>query len=218
MNKNFYMTVDVETVTTNRLIYDLGLAIHDKMGNIIEKHSFVCYDIYTLYKNKIDTERVQYGYVRNLAEYEKRLANGEAKMVKFSTILKVMDKLIKKYNVKSICAYNGKFDKSAIENTAEFLFGAPVSVDFGIDWYDTWVMARNVLCSQSMYNVFCDTYDFKTKHKTPRNQTKAEVVYAYINGEPLYKENHIGLDDVEIEVEIFAKCLRQHKSMGAYKF
>lgn len=218
MKKNYYITLDVETVTTNRLIYDIGLAVHDKHGNIVERFSFVCYEIYTLFKNRIPEEREQYGYVRNLNEYERRLRNGETKMVKFSTILKVLAETIAKYDVKSICAYNGKFDKSAIERTADFLYGSLVNIGYGIEWYDTWEMAKNTLCKQKMYNTFCDTYGFKTKHKTPRNQTKAEVVYAYINGEPAYTENHIGIDDVEIEIEIFAKCLRQHKPMGNYRF
>lgn len=52
-----------------------------------------------------------------------------------------------------------------------------------------------------------------TKHKTPRPQVKAEVIYKYISGNYDFVESHTGLEDVLIEKEILAYCFRKHKPM-----
>lgn len=52
-----------------------------------------------------------------------------------------------------------------------------------------------------------------TRHKRPRPQEKAEVIYRYLTGNIDFIESHTGLEDVMIEKEIFAHCNRQHKKM-----
>jgi hypothetical protein len=52
-----------------------------------------------------------------------------------------------------------------------------------------------------------------TKHQTPRVQVKAEVLYRFISGNNEFIESHTGLEDVLIEKEIFAYCVKQHKAM-----
>jgi hypothetical protein len=52
-----------------------------------------------------------------------------------------------------------------------------------------------------------------TKHKTPRPQVKAEVLYKYITGDLDFTESHTGLEDVLIEKEILAYCFSKHQKM-----
>ena len=52
-----------------------------------------------------------------------------------------------------------------------------------------------------------------TGHATPRPQLKAEVLYRYISGNNEFIESHTGLEDVLIEKEIFAYCVKQKKAM-----
>jgi hypothetical protein len=52
-----------------------------------------------------------------------------------------------------------------------------------------------------------------TKHKTPRPQVKAEVLYKYITGDNDFIESHTALEDVLIEKEILAYCFNKHQKM-----
>ncbi len=74
-------------------------------------------------------------------------------------------------------------------------------------------MAADTICKQKSYRRFCEENGYMTKHKAPRPQMKAEVIYRYISGNNDFVESHTGLEDVMIEKEIFAKCWRQHKAM-----
>jgi hypothetical protein len=55
---------------------------------------------------------------------------------------------------------------------------------------------------------------------TKNNQVRktAEILYRYISGLTQFDEMHMGLDDVMIEKDIFAKCWAQHKPMRTLCF
>lgn len=44
--------------------------------------------------------------------------------------------------------------------------------------------------------------------------TNAECCYRYITNNPFFKEEHKGIDDVEIETKILMACKRQHKRVN----
>jgi len=44
--------------------------------------------------------------------------------------------------------------------------------------------------------------------------TSAECAYRYIKNKCDFIESHTGLEDVKIEIEIFAKCISLHKKMA----
>ena len=52
-----------------------------------------------------------------------------------------------------------------------------------------------------------------TNHKTPRPRTTAEILYRYLSGNNDFVEEHTGLEDVLIEIEIFVQATRQKKKM-----
>ena len=52
-----------------------------------------------------------------------------------------------------------------------------------------------------------------TKHKIPRPRVTAEVLYRYITKDVDFIESHTGIEDVMIEKEIFAYCIKQKKKM-----
>ena len=55
----------------------------------------------------------------------------------------------------------------------------------------------------------------KAPKMTKSNQVRltAEILYRYITGNEKFKEEHTGLEDVLIEVEIFKYCRAKHKKM-----
>ena len=79
-------------------------------------------------------------------------------------------------------------------------------------------MAHDTICKTKGYRSWCEEHGFMTKHKTPRPQEKAETIYRYLIGDETFEESHTGLEDVMIEKEIFAHCMRQHKSMRKLAF
>ena len=44
-------------------------------------------------------------------------------------------------------------------------------------------------------------------------KTSAEIAHRYLTGNVNFEEAHTGLEDVEIETQIMAKCFAQHKAM-----
>ena len=74
-------------------------------------------------------------------------------------------------------------------------------------------MARDVLLKMPTYIDFCFENGFVTKHATPQPQLSAEVIYRYITKDIGFVEEHKGIEDVEIEIEIFKYLMRQHKPM-----
>jgi hypothetical protein len=70
--KTYYMTIDTETTNTggnnfkDPLAYDLGLAVHDRYGNVYATKSLVIYDIYALEKELMQSAY----YADKLPKYE----------------------------------------------------------------------------------------------------------------------------------------------------
>ena len=74
-------------------------------------------------------------------------------------------------------------------------------------------MARQTIGKQKSYRNFCLNNNYMTKHSVPQVRLTAEILYRYISGNYDFVESHTGLEDVMIETQIMAHCLRQHKKM-----
>ena len=64
------------------------------------------------------------------------------------------------------------------------------------------------------YRKFCEENGFMTKHAKPRPRYTAEIIYRFITKDVDFQEAHTGLRDVEIETEILAYLVKQHKKMN----
>ena len=72
-------------------------------------------------------------------------------------------------------------------------------------------MACQTLMKRATYIKFAE----KNGLVSPNNNlmTSAEACYKYITKNIDFKEEHTGLEDVRIEVQILKECYRQHKKM-----
>ena len=200
------LIIDVETAGSieKPLIYDLGFAIYNK-GKLVEKNSFLINEIF----NDSKLMNTAY-YSEKVPTYRKELLEGKHKLVSFKESLQVMARLIKKYNVKTLSAYNLAFDLRALENTSKVLLDR--TLDFtGYEKICIYGFACQVIFTQKTYQKVAVREGWISEAGNLR--TTAEFAYRYLTGKYAFIEEHKGLADVEIEAEILHLCQRQKKKI-----
>ena len=83
--KHYYLTIDTETANTieDPMMYDLGGAVHDRKGNVMETFSFIIYDVFCADRALFDT--AYYAVKRPM--YEEQIAAGQRKIVSIFTLM-----------------------------------------------------------------------------------------------------------------------------------
>lgn len=206
--KAYKMVLDVETAGNigRPMVYDLGFAVCDKKGNILVKYSFAIKEIFDN-KKLMDTAY----YACKVPGYIERIEKGEMLKVSFLEAREVFLKAMEVYRIDTICAYNLMFDMRALKATSEKIFGKGkrfLTNDYkDVDLLCIWSFACEVLYSRPSYLTFIDKYDFYTEKGNPL--TSAEIGYRYLTKDPSFVEEHRGIEDVEIECQILAKCIAQ---------
>ena len=211
MNKHLYLVVDIETANTleDALAYDVGLAIADRDGNIYEKHSFICSEIFN------DTTLMTSAYyAKKIPEYLANIKQGERKVVPLYEIRKKVFDLYETYHYKAVLAYNAYFDNRGLNITQRYLTKSKYRwfFPYGVPVHCIWHMACQVICSQKKYHNFCVANGFVSEKGNI--STSAETVYRFLTNNLDFKEEHKGLEDVLIETAIFAKCIAKKKKMS----
>lgn len=194
------LVLDTETINLEKqFVYDLGYTIADADGNVVARKSYV---ISQVFNNK---ELFATGYYSNkMPLYLERLANGYSKKVGWGHAMRYLANDIKKYGITEIYAYNSKFDTKAIA----FMCGwfnvvSPLGDKEILDIMDFIKPITNT----KEYKDFCKENGYMTKHKYPRPQMKAETLYRYLTDNVDYEEEHTGLEDSLIELEILLTAL-----------
>ena len=209
--KSYYLTIDTETANglDDPMMYDLGGAIHDKRGHVYETFSFVIYDIFCADRALFNTAY----YAEKRPMYERQIAAGQRKIVSIYTARKHVADLCKKYNVKAIIAHNARFDYRSTNYTLRYVTksASRYFLPYGVPMWDTLKMAQDTICKQPTYKRWCERNGYCLKNGKPR--ATAEILYQYITQDEGFVEDHMGLEDVLIEKEIFAKFMAQHKPM-----
>lgn len=216
---NYRIVLDTETAPIDRtvkdvspenmLAYDYGWAVVDKNGNVYKTRSFVNADIFLGEKERMQSSY----YAKKIPKYWEDIKSGNRILTSYYKIKKAFYEDIKEFEVKEVYAHNMRFDYGATKNTNEWITKYKYFFPYGIEICDTMKMARQVIATKPTYIRFCQENGYLTRHKTPRPQLKAEVLYKYISGDNSFVESHMGLEDVMIEKEIMAYCFRQHKKM-----
>lgn len=212
MNKaKKYLVIDVETANTFSapLVYDIGYAIVDKKGNIYFKESFVIYDIFKLERNMMNSCY----YCDKIPEYLKRLEQKQTKMTSFLSARDKINKVMKDFNVTTVCAYNCYFDLLALNTTLRYLTKSYKRWFFpdGTEYNCIWNMACQVIYKQKKFAKWA--LDNNCISKAGNLQTSAEIGIRYLNNDIDFVEQHMGLDDVLIECALMTMCYRKHKKM-----
>lgn len=208
--KDNYHLFDTETCGGfgKPLAYDISGAIVDNTADV--KATYKCI-IKEIYEGKPTLMKSAY-YAEKLPLYAEFILNGQREVVPFDEARKRINALCEEYNVKANIAHNMKFDYCSTKATAMEING---NEDFlpNVPLWDTLAMARSVIQPMKSYKKFCEENGYMTKHKIPKPRLTAEIIYRFISGNNDFVESHTAFEDVEIEKEIFAYCIRKHKKM-----
>jgi len=197
------LVLDTETIgVCDPTVYDLGYLIHDIAdGKTLVERDYITKEVYG------QTERMKTAYYANkLPIYEKRLADGYCKLVRWADALRILQRDINKYKPDGIYAYNSRFDNRSIAKTCVELKVNKNPTADGI--LDIWRGLTDPRITKSPeYIEFCRRNGFMTKHKKPRPQQKAETVFRFLTGQTDFIEEHTALEDSKIELSILVKAL-----------
>jgi DNA polymerase III epsilon subunit-like protein len=223
MNERIYgILLDTETANTIVeddgkldmmfvLPYDFGFAVIDNEGNTYEKHSYINKDIFI---DEFDMMKSAY-YANKIPDYICDLAEGRRELKTTAEIRRIFLNVVKAYRCEFVVAHNARFDYRACNNIMRWVTKSKYRYFFpkDVEIWDTLKMSQDVLAHDENYINFCFENGFVTKHKTPRPQLTAEVIYRFITNNLDFVEEHKGLEDVEIEIEIFKYLVKQNIEM-----
>ncbi len=222
--RHYILMLDTETANTiptetgldmsNVLVYDIGWAVIDKSGNVYECASFVNRDVFVYERDLMQSAY----YASKIPMYIEDLRQGYRTMADLREIRAAMLDTMERYNIKTVCAHNARFDLNACNGTQRYCTKSKWRYWFpyGTEIWDTLKMSQDVIVPMPTYRAFCEENGYKTKNGQYRKT--AEILYQFISGNHDFTEEHTGLADVMIEKEILAYCFRQKKPMRKLLF
>lgn len=209
--KEWYLVIDTETCNTieQPLPYDIGYAICDRYGNIVVERSFMVAEIFIDHK---DLMKSAY-FAEKIPQYWEDLKNGKRELKSIFNIRKQIHADMKNYKVKKVGAYNMGFDKRSLNNDIRYCSKSFFRwfFPFGTEYFCIWNMACQVLLNSTSYVKFALQNGLVSDKDNIL--TNAECCYQFLTKNLDFKEEHTGLEDVRIEVDILAKCYATHKKM-----
>lgn len=128
--------------------------------------------------------------------------------VSINKFVEIMNKLIDKYDIKYLIAYNATFDYKAVNNLY-FLSNATENKFKDLNIIDTKILFCGLLKYSEKWRKKYIKWCKKHNKITPKGyaSTKAEHVYQFLFSLLSFIEKHLGLDDVDIELRIYKKIM-----------
>lgn len=196
------LMLDTETIgLEKRFIYDIGYIVMQREENgqysALEKGRFI---IKNVYENK-ELFATAYYYDKK-PRYTNALRGRSVQKHKVGHAMQRLKNLILRYNIKFFTAYNSSFDKGAFKFTCDFYkLQNPLK-------------KIRMLDIQGLASIIHELDDYKkvaieNDWTTPKGyiRTNAECTYRYISSDYKFIEDHTGLKDCEIEMEIMNYAL-----------
>ena len=194
------LILDTETISLDKpFVYDLGYTIADADGNIVAKKSYVITQIW----NNKELFATSY-YAAKKPLYISRLKSKYSKKVSWGNAMRYLANDIKKYGVSEVFAYNSKFDSRALNFMCAWY--KVVNGLGGTEIKDIMKYIAPITDTED-YKNFCESNGYMTAHKIPQCQKKAETLYRYLTNNVEFEEEHTGLEDSLIELEILMVAL-----------
>ncbi len=195
------MVLDFESIGLEKqFAYDLGYVIADKdSGEIIKRKSYVISQVW----NNKPLMATSY-YASKTPLYEERLKSGYSKKASWGNVCRWLANDLRKYNITEIYAYNSRFDSGVFNFMCNWF---KVENPLGCLEIKDIMGYIKPITDTDEYKDFCVSNGYMTKHKTPRPQKKAETLYRFMTNNIEFVEEHTGLEDSLIELEILRMAL-----------
>ncbi len=199
-----YMMIDTETTNSldDPLAYDVGFEVFDRDGKTIETASLTNKDLF------LDKDFMASAYyAEKIPSYWKEIWAKERELLTWREIKWRVFDACKRNDCQIVAAHNAMFDNRALNLTQRYITTSQhrYFLPYGVTWWDTLKMAREVFGNDETYARFCEYFGYTTTRGKPR--FTAEIVYKFISGDIDFEERHTGLEDVKIEKDIFLYCL-----------
>jgi len=209
--KEFLLVLDTETCNSvnEPLPYDIGWAVCDRQGNIYVRRSYVVEEIFCDMKDVMASAY----YAKKIPMYWEDIKSGKRYLRGFWHIRKQLIADMKLFGIKKVGAYNMAFDKKALNNLIRYVSKSWKRwfFPFGTEYFCIWNMACNMLLNTKTYINFALKNGFVSEKDNIL--TSAENCHRFLTNNIDFIESHTGLEDVEIEIAIMARCYRTHKKL-----
>lgn len=207
MARKKFIVLDVEGLS-NRRPYNIGYVVADKDGAIYEKVSVALPSVLWENLKGLSCLTAMEMTHKNIKEILSDFDNDDRKY-HYESIKSFYDKLfehIAYYSIKTIWAYNVSFDRSALKRLDEQRFN-----QLNVDFADIWTAITYAKLCTKKYVKWCK----ETNSLTPKGylSTTAETVYKYLKKLDNFEEEHTGLADVMIELEILLCVFKSEKKI-----
>ena len=214
--EKYLMFIDTETigslyVSESVLPFEIGMKVLDTETNKIVKEKG--YLVRKFFNNKYIM--LSTFSATKYPNYFEKLENDKRyKTMSVNDISKDIEKTIQRYNIKIMVAHNGNFDKTAMARLFEE-FGTDNPFE-NIDLLDTMEISKIITFSKEYVDYCIANKDRLNSIKescfitnSGRVRTTAQAIYCYITNNSQFEEAHTGLEDIEIEIEIFKESLKR---------
>ena len=153
-------------------------------------------------------------FSEKIPSYWEDIKKGKRELKTFRNIQKAFRECVNKNKIEIVLAHNARFDNRSLNLTLRFLTNSRQRYffPFGVKIWDTLKMSREVLKNDDSYGEFCYANEYLTKRMCKR--FTAEIIYRFLMNDNSFEESHTGLEDVLIEKEIFAFCIRKNPEIN----
>ena len=214
--KKYLMFIDTETIGTlnvkeSVLPFEIGMKILDmETKQVVKEKSYL---VRKFFNNKyIMLSTFSASKYPNY--FEKLDTDKRYKTYSVNEISQDIEKIKNRYNIDIMVAHNGNFDKTAMTRLFE---------DFGlenpfenVDLLDTMELSKVITYSKD-YVDYCIANKDRLNSigescfitNSGRVRTTAQAIYCYLSNNSQFEEAHTGLEDIDIEIEIFKASLER---------
>ena len=212
--ERYLMFIDTETIGTlnvkeSILPFEIGMKILDtETMKVVKEKSYLVRKFFNNKYIMLSTfSATKYPNYFEKLENDKRY-----KTMSVNDISKDIEKTISRYSIKIMVAHNGNFDKTAMARLFED-FGVDNPFE-NIDLLDTMELSKTITFSKDYANYCVANKDRLNSVKdscfitnSGRVRITAQAIYCYLSNNSQFEEAHTGLEDIDIEMEIFKKSL-----------
>ncbi len=215
-NEKYLMFIDTETIGSlfakeSVLPFEIGMKIFDiETQEVVKEKSYL---VRKFFNNKY-IMLSSFSATKYPSYFEKIDTDKRYKVYSVKEIAQDIEKIASRYNIKIMVAHNGGFDKSAMTRLFEE-FGTNNPFE-NIDLLDTMELSKVITYSKDYTNYCIENKNRLNSVKescfitnSGRVRTTAQAIYCYLSNNSQFEEAHTGLEDIDIEIEIFKASLER---------